>query len=105
MIRTKKKHYPWWNRVRAAVRAYPARMGKYLTGEEKREQDAVQAAIDTTVMMCGGGDRLAVIRMVHWERTHSLEGAALMIPCSRATAARWQRSFFKEVARRLDAPG
>lgn len=87
--------------MRAAVRAYPARMGKYLAGEEKREQEAVQVAMDATLRMEDGEDRLAVIRMVHLDQTRSLEGAALEIPCSRATAARWQRSFFKEVWMRL----
>lgn len=97
-----RQHYNWWPNIRDAVRAYPTREGVALSGVALHEQEAVQAAIDATERMADGEARLRVIRLVHWKRTHQLEGAALLIPCSRRTAAYWQRKFFEEVARNRD---
>lgn len=97
-----KQCYPWWGDIKAAVRAYPTLAYREASGEAKREYEAVQAAIEATKRMRDGADRLKVIRLVHWEKTHKLAGAALVIPCDRATAARWQRKFFEDVARNRD---
>lgn len=95
--------YPWWGYVRYIVRQYPERekiqQNRELTRAEAKGCSAVQSAIDYTERMECGGLRLKVIKMIHWDRTHTLEGAALSIPCGRRTAAYWQREFFEEVAR------
>lgn len=93
---------PWWGCIRHIVRAYPGRRGMELSGTALADQKAVQAAIEAMERTSNGAARLNVIRMVHWDRTHTLEGAALAIPCGPATAARWQRKFFEEVARNRD---
>ena len=97
------ERYPWLGYVRYMVRKYPEwnkiRQSRELTRTESMGWSAVQIAVDCTERMENGSDRLKVIRIVHWNRTRTLEGAALMIPCSRRTAARWQRNFFEEVAR------
>lgn len=97
-----KQRYPWWGYIKAIIREYPKRRASELSGVALREHEAVKRAVDKTLMMDGGANRLKVISMVHWERTRTLEGAALAIPCDRATAARWQRRFFEEVARNRD---
>ncbi len=98
----KKTHYDWWPYIRGVIRKYPARCGMELHGLPQREQEAVQAAIDATERMVNGKARLKVIQLVHWNRAYTLEGAALSIPCSKATANRWQRAFFEMVARNRD---
>ena len=97
-----KYHYPWWGYIKAIVRAYPGQRSSELSGVALRELEAVRKAVDATMMMDGGANRLKVISMVHWERTWTLERAALEVPCGYATAARWQRKFFEEVARNRD---
>lgn len=97
-----KRHYKWWGYIKAVVREYPEYRSSELSGVESREHEAVKKAVDKTLMMDGGADRLKVISMVHWERTRTLEGAALAIPCEKTTAYRWQRKFFEEVARNRD---
>lgn len=97
-----KTHYTWWPYIKDIIREYPARCGMELYGVAQREQEAVQAAIDATERMTNGEERLKAIRLVHWDRTHTLGGAALVIPCGRATAARWQKRFFEMVARNRD---
>lgn len=96
------KRYTWWKYIKAVVQAYPSRRGVRLSGVAWREREAVRVAIEATQRMVDGQGRLKIIRLLHWDRTHTLEGAALAIPCSRRTAARWQRQFFEEVARGRD---
>ncbi len=97
-----KRHYPWWGHVKAIIRAYPGQTGKDLSRVETMNYEAVKAAIEATQRMENGEARMKVVRLVHLERAHTLEGAALTVPCDRATAARWQRRFFEEVARNRD---
>lgn len=94
-----KQRYPWWGHVKAIIRAYPGQMGKDLSRVEAMNYESVKAAIEATQRMENGEARIKVIRLVHLDRTHTVEGAALSIPCDRATAARWQKRFFEEVAR------
>lgn len=97
-----KQHYPWWGYIKAIIRDYPGRTGIDLSGVAKREFEAVQAAVEATERMAGGRDRMKLVQLVHFDRTHTIEGAALTVPCSERTAARWQRRFFEDVARRRD---
>lgn len=46
-----------------------------------------------------GRDRLPIIKLVLWDRSHTLEGAALMMPCSWRSAAQWHGEFIKLVAK------
>lgn len=94
-----KNHYTWWAYIKSIVREYPARQGANLHGVALREYEAVRDAVDATERMTDALARMSIIRLVHFDRTHTLEGAALTVPCDRATAARWQRRFFEDVAR------
>lgn len=64
----------------------------------QREYEAVRRAIETTERYRNGRDRLYVIKLVLWDRSHTLEGAALMVPCSVITAKRWHGEFIQMVA-------
>lgn len=97
-----KQHYPWWGYIKAAIREYPGRCGMELSGVALREREAVKAAVEATERMTDGAARLKVIRLVHFDRTHQLPGAALAVPCSERTANYWQKSFFEMVARNRD---
>lgn len=70
-------------------------MGK----QEQREFEAVRRAVRATVRMSAGRDRLRIIEMVLWRGSHTLEGAALAIPCSYMTARRYHCDFICLVAR------
>lgn len=94
-----KQHYPWWGHVKAIIRAYSGQIGKDLSRVETMNYEAVKAAIEATQRMDNGEARMKVIRLVHFDRTHTVEGAALTVPCSERTAANWQRKFFEMVAR------
>lgn len=96
-----KPRYDWWSYIKAVIRRYPELKGREMSGIALREKEAVEAAIAATERMRNGMDRLAVIRMVLWDKTHTLEGAALMIPCHYETARHWHSDFIKEVARQF----
>ena len=70
-----------------------------LPSTRQREYEAVRRAITTTSRQRNGEDRLKVIDMVLWKRSHTLEGAALMIPCSAITAKRYHVEFIYLVAK------
>ena len=65
---------------------------------KQREYEAVRKAIEATERMTASGDRLRVIDLVFWKQSHTLEGAALTIPCSSRTARRYHSDFIKLVA-------
>ena len=69
-----------------------------LPSTKQREYEAVRRAIVQTERYCNGRQRLAVIRMVLWERRYTLEGAALQVPCCMRTAAQWHGDFIRLVA-------
>lgn len=94
-----KPRYGWWGYVKWMIRQYPARKGRYIPAAALREQLAVQKAIDQTEAMDNGTERLQVIDLVFFKQTHTLEGAALMVPCSYDTAQKYHAQFIKAVAR------
>jgi len=69
-----------------------------LPSNRQREYEAVRRAIQITERYPNGQQRLAVIRMILWDRQYTLEGAALQIPCSWRTAAQWHGEFIRLVA-------
>ena len=69
-----------------------------LPSTRQREYEAVRRAITTTSRYRNGADRLKVIDMALWKRSHTLEGAALMIPCSVRHAKEWHGLFIRLVA-------
>lgn len=71
-----------------------------LPGIHQREYEAVRRAIDVTERYPNGRDRLKVIRLVLWEKTNTktLQGAALVVPCSYMTARRYHYEFICLVA-------
>lgn len=97
--RIKKRHYSWWSYIKEIVQKYPERISKQLEGVQELERKAVAESIEWTDHMENGKERMQIIKRVHWDRTHTIAGAALEIHCSERTASRWQRRFFEDVAR------
>lgn len=69
-----------------------------LPSTKQREYEAVRRAIEITERYRNGLDRLAIIRMVLWDKQYTLAGAALQIPCHYKTAAQWHSEFIRTVA-------
>lgn len=80
------------------ARALESRALRELPSTRQREYEAVRRAIAMTQQYRNGADRLKVIRLVLWDASHTLEGAAQMVPCGVATAKRWHGEFIMMTA-------
>ena len=68
----------------------------------RREMEAVRKAIEETRRLDTGEERLRMIRLVFWDRTHTLEGAAMTCHVSYVTARRWHGKFIRCVAEKFN---
>lgn len=75
-----------------------------LNDKEQRRYDAMRAAIEDTEALPMGAERVALIRRVYWDRSHTLYGAAMCVPVSERTARRWNHKFIELVAEKIDVP-
>lgn len=98
-----KPRYIWWGYAKAVVQQYP-RASKSAEMQpicKRREVDAVASAIKTTRETPGGTLRMRLIRMVYWDRSHTLDGAALTLGIHPQTAKNWNGDFIRLVGRNL----
>lgn len=70
-----------------------------LPGVKEREYQAVADAIRITMKERDGRDRLKLIELMFWARSHTLHGAATAIGVSYRTANRWHSEFIRAVAK------
>lgn len=64
----------------------------------QRELDAVRAAIRYIEGLPSGKERMEIVKLYYWQRSHTLFGAANAIHISEKTALRWNRDFIMRVA-------
>lgn len=65
----------------------------------RREMEAVRQAIAETLTLDTGQERIQVIRCVFWDKTHTLEGAAMKLHRCKRTVAQWHGEFIRCVAK------
>ena len=65
----------------------------------RRELEAVRAAIRTTESLPSGRERMELVKLYYWKRSHTLFGAANAIHVSEKTALRWNRELILQVAK------
>ena len=90
-----KPRYGWWPYAKWMIRSY--KVGGLMT---KDERAAVEAAVIETEQLADGGERLRLIDLVLWKRTHTLQGAALACYVSERTAQEWHRQFIRLVGQK-----
>lgn len=66
----------------------------------KAERAAVAEAIAETEQLVDGAERLRLIDLVLWKRTHTLQGAAMAVYVSERTAQEWHRQFIRLVGQK-----
>jgi len=112
-----KQRYKWWRYVKSIIFQYGERKNEkwsppaadlndrnavreYIRNlpVEQREVEAVRFAILETMGKPAGKERLQVVRRVLIDRTHTIDGAAYLVPCHYKTAQQWQSEFIKLVA-------
>lgn len=65
----------------------------------RRELEAVRAAIRATEKLPNGTKRLELIKFVLWKRSHTIFGASLRLGISERTAKQWHGDFIRETAK------
>ena len=70
---------------------------KQLPPAKQAEYDAVAKAIEKTKLLRTGEERLALIDMVFWRNSHTLDGAAYKLYLSYVTACRYHSDFIRLV--------
>lgn len=89
----------WWGYMKFIVRKYGSLKDKPTEGLELREVEAVRRACEATLRLRDGRNRIDLIDMIFWRRSHNLQGAAMKLGVSDRTALRWHGDFIKAVAR------
>ena len=69
--------------------------------QEQRELEAVEAAIQETARLPDGETRLAIVDLVFWRQSHTLQGAADQVHLSYRSARRRQENFIRAVAKNM----
>ena len=69
-----------------------------LPATKQREYEAVRRAIETLQNAPGGMDKLKVIELMYWKRSHTLDGAAMSVGYSYAEGRKLHRHFIYAVA-------
>ena len=93
----------WWPYAKWMIRIYEK--DRHIAEKEKRrltddEFSAVEAAIEETKQRIDGAERLRLIDLVLWKRTHTLQGAAMAVYVSERTAQEWHRQFIRLVGQK-----
>lgn len=66
---------------------------------KQREMEAVRKAIEETQKLDTGEERLRMIRLVFWDRTHTLEGVSQKSHRCKRTIVQWHGDFIRLVAK------
>lgn len=74
---------------------------KLLPATEQREYEAVKAAVQETELLPDGAVRLKMIELVFFCQSHTLQGAAMQVHMSYASAKRRHNDFICLVAEEL----
>ena len=70
---------------------------RQLSPAKQAEYDAVTKAIEATRRLKTGKERLALIDMVYWKQSHTLDGAAYALGYSYENAKRFHKDFLRLV--------
>lgn len=75
-----------------------------LPDKQQRELDAVRGAIASTKALPDGEERLRMVKLVFWDRTYTLDGAAMQLHRCTRTIWQWHGDFIRAVEKELDLP-
>lgn len=68
----------------------------------QREMEAVSKAIEETKKLDTGEERLLMIRLVFWDKTHTLDGVAMKMNRCKRTIVQWHIDFINAVAKNFE---
>ena len=93
--------------ARKILRSYPSLQRKKASGVEltAQERDAINA-VNITIMLqderSSGADRIRILTFVYFNKSRTLEGAALACGCSIDAAKKWNAEILTAVSAALE---
>ena len=97
-----KPRYSWWGYIKSVIRKYPTHCrNNNLSDIAKNEKMAVNAVIESAKRMYDGYDRLDLISMIYWKKTHNLHEAAECMCLPYEQAKRYHDKFLQKVYNEL----
>lgn len=91
----------WWSYAKAMIRQYPrleSVANTHSVGPVKQKEiDAVKKAIEITSGKVNAQNRMALVKLVLWDKGCTLEQAAARLYLSETTAFRYHRDFVRLV--------
>lgn len=93
------KRYYWHDYIKKTISKYPDDLGDDIQGNVARI--AILTTLRDVATMVDGVDRIRLINMVYFDKTHNLIGASYVIGISERTAQRWDHTFVYLVAKRM----
>ena len=91
--------------MREVLRSYPELCSK--NGRTKNEQkrvEIVRRVLETVERMPNAMGRMEIIKRVYFDGTHTLQGAALLLPVSERQAQKWNRELMETMEKIMDLP-
>lgn len=74
---------------------------RQLSPREEEELDAVRMAIDDIGRQRDGGEILKIVKLVDWEKTHTVDGSAMELHMHVNTAKSRRSRFIRAVAKNM----
>lgn len=98
-----KPRYKWWGYAKNVARSYPdlKRRRESLAGQERRELEAMEKALEETRAMDTGRDRAKIVELVFFRQSHTLGGASMAVYVSYETAEIYHREFLNLLGKYL----
>lgn len=90
--------------MREILKEYPRAKRKPFADRTNRELKLVgivDRALHEVEHMRDGRQRMEIIRLAYFERSHTLYGAAMTIPVSRRQAEKWNAQFMEVLSEKL----
>lgn len=88
----------WYGVVYKMIQIYP-----FLEDEETPQIELIRAAVDKSIeetkKLPDGDLRMQAVKMLYFDKTHTIEGVAMQLFVSGRTVKRWGQDFVKLVGR------
>ena len=90
----------WYAHVKHTIEQYPNGIDRN-TRQGAADYVSVSKVVEATKLLQDGEERLQLVKMIYWKRSHTIEGAANVLHISPRTAHRWRHAFIYAVAKEM----
>lgn len=89
----------WYGVVVKLVQIYPMLDEDDTTEQTIRAKEAIERSLEKTRNMKEGEARIKAVRMIYFDKTHNLDGAAMVLHYHWRTVQNWMNDFIRLVGK------